>query len=108
MDRATVTVPFNAYVRAESVELGLLATPQAPLVSLVGTDHFWVEVLVPLAELSRIAVPGLGGVADGQGSPAKISLMGSAASQVTRVGRVKQLLTELDPLGAQARLIIEV
>ena len=108
VDRATVTVPFNAYVRAESVELGLLATPQAPLVSLVGTDHFWIEVLVPLAELDRIAVPGLGGVAEGQGSPAKVSLMGSHTSQVLKVGRVKQLLTELDPLGAQARLIIEV
>lgn len=108
VDRATVTVPFNAYVRAESVELGLLATPQAPLVSLVGTDHFWIEVLVPLAELSRIAVPGLGGVVDGQGSPAKISLMGSQVAQVAKSGRVKQLLTELDPLGAQARLIIEV
>lgn len=105
VDRATVTVPFNAYVRAESVELGLLATPQTPLVSLVGTDHFWIEVLVPLAELSRIAVPGLGGVVEGQGSPAKVSLMGS---QVMKLGRVKQLLTELDPLGAQARLIIEV
>lgn len=105
VERTTVTTPFNAIVRAESVELGLLATPQAPLVSLVGTDHFWVEVLVPMAELGRIAVPGINGVVEGQGSLAKVALQGNAAA---RAGRVKKLLTELDALGAQARLIIEV
>jgi RND family efflux transporter MFP subunit len=105
VERTTIKVPFNAMVKTESVELGLLATPQAPLVSLVGTDTFWVEVTLPIGDVTRLAIPGINGVAEGQGAQATI-LQKNAA--VTRRGRVIKLLSELDPLGAQARIIVEV
>jgi len=105
VERATLIVPFNAMVREESVELGLLASPQTPLAKIVGTDAFWAEVTIPLDELGRIAIPGLAGVAEGEGSLVRVTQVGGG---VTKEGRVLKLLNELDPLGAQARLLIEV
>lgn len=109
VQRTTIAVPFNAFVREESVELGLLATPQTPLARLVGTDHFWVEVTVPLDEIARVAIPGIGGVPDGGGARAVVRQVGTGSSAtVERQGRVIRLLSELDPLGAQARLLVEI
>ena len=106
--RTTITVPFNAFVREETVETGLLATPQSQLAKLVGTDAFWIEVTVALDEVARIAIPGLGGVPDGGGARVVVSQVGAGANPIAREGRVIRLLSELDPLGAQARLLVEV
>jgi len=106
--RTTITVPFNAFVREEAVEPGLLATPQTMLARLVGTDAFWIEVTVALDEVSRIAIPGLAGVAEGQGARVVVRQVGTGEAIVEREGRVIRLLSELDPLGAQARLLVEV
>lgn len=108
VSRTTITVPFNAFVREETVEPGLLATPQTMLARLVGTDAFWIEVTVALDEVSRIAIPGLAGVPEGQGARALVRQVGTGDAVVEREGRVIRLLSELDPLGAQARLLVEV
>lgn len=108
VERTTIKLPFNALVTEETVEPGLLATPQTPLAKLVGTDAFWVEVTVPLDEVARIAVPGLDEVPPGGGARALVRQVGTGANVVAREGRVVRLLGELDPLGAQARLLIEI
>jgi hypothetical protein len=64
--------------------------------------------MVPLDEVSRIAIPGIGPVGEGQGARAVVSLVGSGTAMVDREGLVIRLINELDPLGAQARLLVEI
>ncbi|MFT7579356.1 MAG: RND family efflux transporter MFP subunit, partial [Myxococcota bacterium] len=105
--KTVVTVPFNAYVSSEMVEMGLLAQPGAQLAQIVGTDTFWIDATVPLERLSSIRIPGEGGVPAGDGATVKVTLAEGGDGGVFH-GRVLRLLNELDPLGVQARLLVEV
>ncbi|MEQ9502910.1 MAG: efflux RND transporter periplasmic adaptor subunit [Deltaproteobacteria bacterium] len=104
VDRTTVRAPFNAMVKEEAVEVGQLVGPTTNLATLVGTDSFWVQVSVPVAELRWIDVPGVGG---GEGARASI-VQEVGKTPVERQGRVIRLLGELDPKGRMARLLVEV
>lgn len=107
-DKTTVTVPFNAMVRQETAEEGLLAGPQSQLAHLVGTDVFWVEATVPIDRIGWFDVPGVAGFADAEGAPVHIVQRLGDGERVAREGRVVRLVSELDPLGAHARVIIAV
>jgi len=109
VERTTVTAPFNALVREESVELGMLVGPQSMMARLVGTDAFWVEVSVPFDDLARIDVP-RPGQTETEGSTVVVSPVRNTGNDaaVTYEGRVIRLLGDLDSVGAQARMIVEV
>jgi len=107
-ERTVVTVPFNATVRKESVEEGLLAGPTAQLVSLVGTDTFWVDAAVPIDKLSWIDIPGVAGFAGEYGSTVRLIQALGDGQRVERTGRILRLDNSLDQLGVQARVIVEV
>jgi len=107
VSKTSIRAPFNAMVRERQVEIGQLVGPQSPLATLVGTDTFWVQVLVPVDDLSWIRVPGLGGVGQGQGSVASISQT-IAETTLQREGRVIRLLGDVDPVGRMARLLVEI
>jgi len=101
-DRTTLRCPFNALVLAESVEEKQLVREQTALATLVGTDEFWVEALVPLARLPRIRVP-----TDGRsGSAAKVILETGNGEAIVRTGRVLRLLGDLTPSGRMARVLV--
>lgn len=103
LERARIKAPFNAMIRAESVEVGQVVAPGRPLATLVGTDAFWVQISVPETDLRWIPLPD----ADGEGgAKVKISPLGRAGAP--RAGRVVQLLGDLDPVGRMARLLVEV
>ncbi len=104
VDRTTVRAPFNAMVKEETVEVGQLVGPTSNLATLVGTDTFWVQVSVPVAELRWIDIPGVGG---GEGARASV-VQEVGKTAVEREGRVLRLLGELDPKGRMARLLVEV
>ncbi len=100
LDRTTITAPFNALVREESVELGGLVSPQTALASLVGTRQFWVQASVPVQHLGHIGV-------DAPHKPPAVTLtQATGSTPLTRQGRVLRILGDLDPQGRMARVII--
>ncbi len=96
--RTRLTAPFNALVMEEAVEEGQVVQPGLRLARLVGTDAFWVQVSVPVADLSWIEVPG-----------ATATVIHRAGARVVkRRGSVVRMLGDLDPRGSMARLVVEV
>lgn len=104
LDRTAIQAPFDAFVQTESVEVGQWVGPGTPLATLVGTEHFWVEVSVPVGQLSWL---GMGAGSDNQPKAHVAQRLGGEAS-IERTGRVVRVLDQLDPLGRMARLLIEV
>lgn len=101
--KTTITAPFNAFVRSESVDVGQLVSPGFQLATLVGTDAFWVQVSVPVDKLAYIDLPN----GDQPGSKADI-YMETGNGRVERRGEVVRLLGDLDPVGRLARILVEV
>jgi RND family efflux transporter MFP subunit len=101
LTRTVVHAPFNAVIRETSVEMGDQATTQTGLATLVGTDSYWVEVTVPVDRLKWIVFPANGSTA---GSTAVVRLSAGG----TREGRVLKLLSDLEPQGRLARVLIEI
>ena len=108
LDKTAVVVPFNATVRSESVEEGLLAGPQGQLAHLIGTDAFWIEAAVPIDKLAWIDVPAVHGFAGARGARVRVVQAIGDGPPVVREGHVVRLVNELDPLGVQARVVVEV
>lgn len=104
LDRTTIRAPFNAYVQAESVEIGQTVSAQSQLATLVGTDAYWVQVSVPVDKLGFVAVPGVNAT---EGAPATVHQQHGAV-RVQRQGRVLRLLPEVDPVGRMARVLVEI
>ncbi|HUS92915.1 MAG TPA: HlyD family efflux transporter periplasmic adaptor subunit [Phycisphaerae bacterium] len=103
-ERTALSSPFNALVVAESVEAGQLVAEKTTLATLVGTDQFWVQLSVPLAKLSRLALLDNGN----GGPPAKVILDTGNGESMVRRGRVLRLLGDLDPDGRMARVLVAI
>ncbi len=106
VSKTQIRVPFNAFVQSESVDRGQLVAPQTPLATLVGTDAVWVQVSLPLSDLSWLSVPGYN-AAEGEGARAVV-VQDLGEGEVQWQGRVVRLLGDLDPVGRLARLLVEV
>ena len=104
LERTSIVAPFDAFVQTESVEVGQWVGPGTPLASLVGTEHFWVEVSVPVAQLGWL---GLDASSELQPKARIVQRLGGEAT-IERSGRVVRVLDQLDPLGRMARLLVEV
>lgn len=100
--RTRIQAPFNAVVRSRAVAIGSQVATQDTLGQLVGTDAYWIQASVPLDRLSWIEVPRRTGQA---GAAVSIRYGGG---QWTREGRVIKLLSDLEPGGRMARILIEV
>ena len=103
LSKTVITAPFNAFVRLEAVEKGQLVAPGMQLVTLVGTDSFWVQVSVPFDKLAYIQLPD----GDKKGSRVKV-LVETGNGHIERDGHVIRLLGDLDPVGRLARVLVEV
>ena len=101
LERTTITAPFNAIVRSTAVDVGGQVPSQGILAHLVGSDTFYVQALVPLDRLQWITLP------DGPGSRTSLVSVGTGTGRV-REGRVFKLMSDLEPNGRLARLLIEV
>ena len=82
----------------------MLADSSSALVTLVGTDAFWVQASVPLSELKWIKLP----TADQPGADAKILVSANDGPPLEWSGKVVRLLSDLEAEGRQARVLIEV
>ncbi|MFK7991400.1 MAG: efflux RND transporter periplasmic adaptor subunit [Sandaracinaceae bacterium] len=104
LGRATVTAPFDAVVQIETAELGQLVTPAAQIATLIGTEHFWVQVSIPVEQLAWVQVPR----GETPGSEAVVTQLVGESGEIQRTGRVVRLMSDLDPVGRMARLLIEI
>jgi RND family efflux transporter MFP subunit len=105
VERTVLRAPFNALVLDEFVDPGQLIGTQTTVARLAGTDAFWVQVSVPVAELGFIDVPSPD---NGGGSPARVIHDTGAGQPVVRSGEVIRLLGDLEPQGRMARVLVEV
>lgn len=103
LTRTTLRAPFDALVREADVEVGQLVGPTARLATLVGSDHFWVQVSLPVEALRAIRLPSAGR----SGSEARV-VQTVGADPVERTGRVVRVLGDLDPVGRMARVLVEI
>ena len=102
--RTIITAPFNAMVVEESVEVGQLLSPGSDICELVGTDEFWIQATIPFSQLKWVKFP-----KEGQpGAEALVILDTGDPELPTWNGRVIRLLSDLDPLGRMARLLVSV
>ncbi|RLB55664.1 MAG: hypothetical protein DRJ42_05640 [Deltaproteobacteria bacterium] len=104
LQRTGISAPFNGFVQAENVDLGQVVGPSSQVVTLVGTDAFWVRVSVPVANLAHVSVPGFNAE---EGSRAVV-IQQIGEQTVERHGRVVRLYGDLDPAGQMARLLVEI
>ena len=104
ISRTRIEAPFNGMVVEESVETGQLLNPNSPICTLVGTDEFWIQVTVPFSELKWIQFP----QGDQPGAKARVILDTGDGATASWDGKVIRLLSDLDPLGRMARLIVAV
>jgi RND family efflux transporter MFP subunit len=99
LERTRLRAPFNAVVRTEGVEVGQVVRPGQTVATLVGTDQWWVQVSLPADELGWLEVPG-----------ARATLLQDLGGGHTasRTGRVVRLMSDVDPVGLMARVLVEV
>lgn len=57
LNRTTITAPFNGMVQDLTTDVGSLVGSGTSLGSFVGTDAFWLELLIPVADLQWIDIP---------------------------------------------------
>lgn len=104
-ERTVLKAPFNSLVTEESVDVGQVVSPATKVATLVSSDVFWVRVELPIDRIESIEFPGLHGAS--QGSPAIVE-QAVSGGKIERGGHVVRLLSDLDPRGKMARLLIEI
>lgn len=105
--KSAIRAPFDGIVREVSVEVGQLATQSTRLATLVNINRYWVEVSVPVANLTHLDIPGIN-VSGLRGSQAHIALDAGPSLTVERIGYIERLLSEVDSRGRMAKLLIAV
>ncbi|MCB9549864.1 MAG: efflux RND transporter periplasmic adaptor subunit [Myxococcales bacterium] len=105
VERARVTAPFNAVVRARQVDLGSRVAPTTPIARLAGVDTWWIEAAVPVDHVRWIHVPT---GPDDPGSTVRVFHEAAWGPGVSREGRVISLAADLEERGRLARLLVGV
>lgn len=97
IERARVTVPFNAQILSRSVELGSQVSSQTTLAELVGTDEYWLTATLPVDYLQWLNIPG---------NPAEIRIRDQSEEFVQ--GEVFSVLPALEENGRLARIVLRI
>ncbi len=103
--RTVIKAPFEATVVRHHVDLGTYVTTTTDLVTIAGTKEYWVELAVPMAQLRWITIPR---TPDEPGSAVKLFQENVWGKEKFRTGRVVRLLTDLEPNGRMARLLVAI
>jgi biotin carboxyl carrier protein len=105
VDRCTITAPFNAVIQDKFVDVGAQVATSSSLLTLMGTDEYWVEVKVPVDQLRWLTIPDHHQPA---GSPVNIFNSTAWGSDTFRTGQVLRLLGQLEEEGRMAQLLVSV
>ncbi len=103
--RATIRAPFNAVVLDEFTDVGQVVGNSSRIAVLADADRYWVRAAVPVDRLVWIQIPGVN--AD-VGSTVRVVQRAGPELTIERPGRVIRLLSDLDPRGKMARVLVEV
>ena len=103
--RTVIRAPFNAVVLSRDAEVGTRVTESTRLTRLVGTNAYWVELVVPVDQLRWLTIPATAGT---PGSRVRLRDPAAWRPGQTREGRVIQLAPDLEEKGRMARLIVQV
>lgn len=106
LGRTILRAPFDAMVLAESVDVGQAVAPGVALATLAGIDRFWVQVSLPVRQLTQLQIPEVNTDAP-KGSVAKVHNEASG-TDATRDGYVLRLEGTVDPRGRMAQLFVGV
>jgi len=104
LERTSLRAPFNALITQESIDIGQVVGPAAPVATLVGTDAFWVQVSVPVEDLAQIDIPGING---SEGSSVQV-VQRLNGIDLERTGQVLRLAGALDPQTRTAQILVEI
>ena len=100
LSRTDVAAPFNAVVRKRHVAIGSQVSSQEPLAELVGTDVYWIRVTLPVDQLAWIRIP-----RSREETGAAVTVFDRG---VQRQGTVLRLLSDLEPDGRMARILVSI
>jgi multidrug efflux pump subunit AcrA (membrane-fusion protein) len=70
LERTNLRAPFNAVVVDERLDVGQVVGPGVQVASLAGRDRFRSTLRIPFEQIEALAIPGVDGVARGEGSQA--------------------------------------
>ena len=107
LQRTRVNAPFDALVLERQANVGSQVGPGDVVGRLVGVDRFWVELSLPVNRLRWLRFPDAGDSQD-TGSTVTIRNRAAWAPEVTRTGRLDQLVGELTQQTRLARILITV
>ncbi len=99
LSRTKINAPFNAIILDRSVNVGTYVGSQEDLVTLAGTDEFWIEAVVPLDEMAYIDLSYPGGC--------PVTIQSQAGTGVWE-GRVVQATGRLSDASRMANVIVAV
>lgn len=105
LSRTVLRTPFAAMVQSEDLEEGQLVGPGQPVMTLIGTDEFWVRVSVPAARLDDIVLPDQ---AQDTQSLATVRYRPAPDKVIEREAVVKRLEATLDAQARTASLLISI
>ena len=105
LSRTLLKAPFPAMIQSEDIELGQLVGPGQPIMTLLGTNEFWVRVSIPAARLDDIIWPD--GASETLGR-AWVRYRPAPNKLAEREAKVKRLEASLDAQARTAALIISI
>ncbi len=110
LGRTFIKAPFNAVVETRSVNVGSYATANTPLATILGTDVYWIETMVPVDQLRWVRFPekGKGQKVRIPGSDVIVRDPAAWGPGQHRKGNVLRLLPGLEEKGRMARVLVEV
>ena len=102
--RTTIRAPFDAHILSQNVTVGSHVTPGDNLGRLVGSEHYWVLLTVPVDKLQWLNFPDN---ADEKGTIARIRNTGWPQN-VFRMGYLDSQIGALDEQTRLARVLVRV
>ncbi|MCD4658109.1 MAG: HlyD family efflux transporter periplasmic adaptor subunit, partial [Planctomycetes bacterium] len=105
VERTEIVAPFNSIIQEKYIEKHQIVGQASKIVTLIGTDKFWVQVNVPVSNLKYIKLPNPN---KENGSNVEIYYELSDGQKVERSGKVIRFLGNLEQAGRMSRLIVEI
>jgi RND family efflux transporter MFP subunit len=107
LERTVVTAPFNAMIINRSVNLGAHVNSQESLVTIVGTDEYWIEAVIPVERMKLLDFRRDGGcpavIRSQAGSGTWRGRAVRTTGQVSETSRMATVIVAVtDPLGLQS------
>ncbi|MGL1931566.1 MAG: efflux RND transporter periplasmic adaptor subunit [Desulfotalea sp.] len=104
LSRTTIKAPYNGMVNSLNTNIGSLVGGGSGLVEYIGTDLFWLELLVPVSDLKWITFS----TEKQKGSEVKIFNDSVWGKKSYRIGHVMKHSASLEAQGRLAQIIVVI